>query len=110
MALLAGVNLVLSTLSEVPTEYYEIFSVVSAAFPVIWSQILDATKSYQNDQTPESSIHTLELDHHYHHEGHYTNEDHHEGHYPNEDHHGDYPKEESRNISPPSRQSAPPHA
>ena len=53
MAVVAGVNFILSTLTQVPIEYYQIFSVVTAAFPVIWTNILDASKKYYDESTPQ---------------------------------------------------------
>ena len=53
MSVVAGVNFILSTLTQVPIEYYQIFSVITAAFPVIWTKILDASKQYESEQTPQ---------------------------------------------------------
>ena len=53
MALLAGVSFILATLTDTHEIYYQVVSVFSSAFPVIWSQILDACKDYETQQTPE---------------------------------------------------------
>ena len=56
MSIIAGVNFILSTLTEqLPIEYYQVFSVITAAFPVIWTKILDASKQYEAEQTPSSA-------------------------------------------------------
>ena len=53
MALLAGISLTLATLTDTHEIYYQIVSVFSSAFPIVWSQILDGCKEYENEQTPE---------------------------------------------------------
>ena len=55
MALLAGVSFILATLTDMHEIYYQVVSVFSSAFPVIWSQILDACKEYETQQTPMTS-------------------------------------------------------
>ena len=55
MALLAGLSLIVSAFTEIDTIYYKVVSVFSSAFPVIWSQILDATKTYEAEATPTNS-------------------------------------------------------
>ena len=52
MALLAGVSLMLATLTDTNEIYYQFVSVFSSAFPVVWSQVLDASKEYINEETP----------------------------------------------------------
>ena len=52
MALLAGVSLMLATLTDTDAIYYKFVSVFSSAFPVVWSQVLDASKEYQSEETP----------------------------------------------------------
>ena len=54
-ACLAGINLIFSTLSFVPIQYFEVVSVIASVFPVIWTHILDACKQYINDTTPAST-------------------------------------------------------
>ena len=54
MALLAGISLTLATLTDTHEIYYQVVSVFSSAFPVIWSQVLDACKDYETQQTPEA--------------------------------------------------------
>ena len=55
MALLAGLSLIFSAFTEISPIYYKVVSVFSSAFPVIWSQILDATKTYESEQTPNDT-------------------------------------------------------
>ena len=52
MAILAGVSLMLATMTDTDTLYYQFVSVFSSAFPVVWSQVLDASKEYINEETP----------------------------------------------------------
>ena len=52
MALLAGLSLMLASLTDTNEIYFQIVSVFSSAFPIIWSQVLDACKDYENDKTP----------------------------------------------------------
>ena len=40
MAVLAGVSLMLATLTDTDAIYYKFVSVFSSAFPIVWSQIL----------------------------------------------------------------------
>ena len=53
MALLAGISLILATLTDTHEIYYQIVSVFSSAFPIVWSQILDGCKEYESERTPE---------------------------------------------------------
>ena len=55
MAVLAGVSLMLATLTDTNEIYYQFVSVFSSAFPIVWSQILDASKEYESEQTPMPS-------------------------------------------------------
>ena len=55
MAMLAGLSLIFSAFADIDPIYYKVVSVFSSAFPVIWSQILDATKTYTAEETPEST-------------------------------------------------------
>ena len=55
MAMLAGLSLIFSAFTEIHPIYYKVVSVFSSAFPVIWSQILDATKTYEAEATPTNS-------------------------------------------------------
>ena len=52
MALLAGVSLMLATLTDTDAIYYKFVSVFSSAFPVVWSQVLDACKNYESEEIP----------------------------------------------------------
>ena len=52
MAVLAGVSLMLATLTDTDKIYYQFVSVFSSAFPVVWSQVLDACKNYESEETP----------------------------------------------------------
>ena len=52
MAVLAGVSLMLATMTDTDTLYYQFVSVFSSAFPVVWSQVLDACKNYESEETP----------------------------------------------------------
>ena len=53
MGILAGISLMLATLTDTTEIYYQFVSVFSSAFPIVWSQILDACKDYESQQTPE---------------------------------------------------------
>lgn len=55
MAILAGLSFVFATFSELDPIYYQVVSVFSSAFPIIWSQILDASKTYVSEQTPRTN-------------------------------------------------------
>ena len=55
MGILAGVSLMLASLTDTDDLYYKIVSVFSSAFPIAWSYILDACKEYENDKTPALS-------------------------------------------------------
>ena len=55
MGILAGVSLMLATLTDTDEIYYQFVSVFSSAFPIVWSQILDACKDYESEQTPSPS-------------------------------------------------------
>ena len=55
MAVLAGVSLMLATLTDTDALYYKFVSVFSSAFPVVWSQVLDACKNYESEETPMPS-------------------------------------------------------
>ena len=55
MGILAGVSLMLATLTNTDEIYYQFVSVFSSAFPIVWSQILDACKDYESEQTPSPS-------------------------------------------------------
>ena len=52
MGCLAGINLIFASLSFVPSQYFEVCSVLTSAFPVAWSYILDAAKQYEEEATP----------------------------------------------------------
>ena len=55
MAMLAGLSLIFSAFTEIHPIYYKVVSVFSSAFPVIWSQILDARKTYEAEATPTTT-------------------------------------------------------
>ena len=55
MAMLAGLSLIFSAFADIDPIYYKVVSVFSSAFPVIWSQILDATKTYEAENTPTTT-------------------------------------------------------
>ena len=55
MGILAGISLMLATLTDTSEIYYQFVSVFSSAFPIVWSQILDACKDYESEQTPMPS-------------------------------------------------------
>ena len=59
MGILAGISLMLATLTDTSEIYYQFVSVFSSAFPIVWSQILDACKDYESEQTPSPSPTTL---------------------------------------------------
>ena len=59
MAVLAGVSLMLATLTDTNEIYYQFVSVFSSAFPIVWSQVLDACKNYESEETPMPSPTTL---------------------------------------------------
>ena len=52
MGILAGISLMLATLTDTSEIYYQFVSVFSSAFPIVWSQILDACKDYESEETP----------------------------------------------------------
>lgn len=52
MGILAGVSLLLASLTDTDDLYYKIVSVFSSAFPIAWSHILDACKQYEDEKTP----------------------------------------------------------
>ena len=52
MGILAGISLMLATLTDTSEIYYQFVSVFSSAFPIVWSQILDACKDYESQETP----------------------------------------------------------
>ena len=59
MGMLAGITLMLATLTDTNEMYYQFVSVFSSAFPIAWSQILDACKEYESQETPSPSPTTL---------------------------------------------------
>ena len=56
MAMLAGLSLIFSAFADIDPIYYKVVSVFSSAYPVIWSQILDATKTYEAETTPTTTL------------------------------------------------------
>ena len=48
MGILAGISLMLARLTDTSEIYYQFVSVFSSAFPIVWSQILDATTEVVN--------------------------------------------------------------
>ena len=55
MAIISGVSIIFAALGDIPTIYFEVVSVVASAFPIIWSQILDASKEYTAALTPSDT-------------------------------------------------------
>lgn len=55
MAILFGVNIFFSTMEFIPETYYKVSVCVLSIFPIVWSKILDATKSYYEEATPNQS-------------------------------------------------------
>lgn len=55
MATLGGVNIVFSAFPEIPTIYFKVVSVLGLMFPIMWSNILDGCKEYEEQATPQSS-------------------------------------------------------
>ena len=55
MSFLAGLSLIFATMTDMHDVYYQVVSVFSSAFPVIWTQILDACKQYESERTPTPS-------------------------------------------------------
>ena len=55
MSVLAGLSLIFSAFTEMDPIYYKVVSVFSSAFPVIWTQVLDACKTYEAEQTPTTT-------------------------------------------------------
>ena len=54
---MSGLNTVLVTLSSnetisVPIEYFEIYAIIINVLPVLWSKILDESKTYLGSITP----------------------------------------------------------
>ena len=60
LIVLTGITILLSALTDaelpIPTTYFEYYSIIISALPVFWSKILDASKKYIDDLTPEPSI------------------------------------------------------
>ena len=52
MGCLAGLNLVFASIQLIPPQYFEVCSVITSAFPVVWTFILDAAKQYEDESTP----------------------------------------------------------
>ena len=57
---MCGLNTVLVTLNSsntlhVPVEYFECYAVIINILPIIWSKILDETKTYMSSFTPPLS-------------------------------------------------------
>lgn len=55
MAILAGLSFIFASFTNIDKIYYEVVSVFSSAFPIIWCQILDAAKQYETDSSPKAS-------------------------------------------------------
>ena len=55
MGILAGVSLMLASLTDTDDLYFKIVSVFSSAFRIGWSRMLDACKDYENDITQEAN-------------------------------------------------------
>ena len=51
MAILAGLSFIFASFTDINPIYYEVVSVFSSAFPIIWCQILDAAKQYETERT-----------------------------------------------------------
>ena len=54
MACLSGVSVCLTAFSDIDPLYYQIVSILGTAFPVVWTQVLDACKQYTEQATPTS--------------------------------------------------------
>ena len=57
---MSGVNTVLVTLNSsntvhIPMEYFECYAIIINVLPIIWSKILDETKTYISSFTPPES-------------------------------------------------------
>ena len=52
MACLSGTSICLTAFSNIDSTYYQVVSILGTAFPVVWSQILDACKQYEEQSTP----------------------------------------------------------
>ena len=52
LAIISGLSIIFAAVGDIPVIYFEVVSVVSSAFPIIWSQILDASKEYHSALTP----------------------------------------------------------
>ena len=61
MGTLAGINFIFATLEDIPKIYFEVVSVLTSAFPVAWTNILDACKKYVDEETPPVSPPTSEV-------------------------------------------------
>ena len=48
MAILAGLSFIFASFTDINPIYYEVVSVFSSAFPIIW----DAAKQYETERTP----------------------------------------------------------
>ena len=57
---LTVINMILSGLRDsglgIPDKYFEYYCIIMSAFPIFWSKILDASKKYVEDLTPNSTI------------------------------------------------------
>ena len=67
MAVIGGANVALANFAEVPEIYFKVFSVLGVVFPLVWSNILDGCKEYEEQATPidspnsPSSMHSQEV-------------------------------------------------
>ena len=55
MALVSGASLFLTSFTEINPLYYQVVSIIGTAFPIVWSQILDAAKQYVEQSSPVTS-------------------------------------------------------
>ena len=57
---LTVINSILAALANegvpIPLEYFTYYSILISALPVFWSKILDASKQYINDLTPNNTM------------------------------------------------------
>ena len=56
MASLSGVSVCLTAFSDVDPMYFQVVSILGTAFPVVWTQVLDACKQYEEEKTPTEPV------------------------------------------------------
>ena len=52
MAGMSGLSVCLTAFSDIDPIYFQVVSILGTAFPVIWTQVLDPCKQYEEEKTP----------------------------------------------------------